>query len=326
MAGNTNFDSILATTLANYASTLVDNVFSARPLVAWLQRKDKIKMVSGGAKIVQQLMYAQNQAAGSYSGYDTLPLTASAGISAAEYPWKQFAATIAINGLEEAENSGEEAIIDLLEAKISQAEETISEQMDVMFLADGSGNGGKDWMGLAGIVSVSDPSVGALGNIPVSGNTWWESVVVAAATNGTALTLSTLSHTFNTASRGNDAPDFILSGQVAFEKYESLLNPQLRFTDTKTADAGFQNLLYKTAPWMYDINIASYTQGSQAGVTDIYMLNSKYLKLVGHSSRWFTSTPFKSAPNQDARFAQILCYGNLTVSNRARQASIKAVF
>lgn len=355
--GNANYDSILSTTLANYRTTLEDNVFTARPLMAWLKAKDRMKLLDGGAKIVEPLMYAQNQAAGSYSGYDTLPLTASAGISAAEFPWKQFAATIAINGLEEAENSGEEAIIDLLEAKITQAEETISEAMDVMFLADGTGNSGKDWLGLKAVLAGYDVTQNGtpVGNIslgvsavPQSGtqptqNQWWQPYVdygtggvcqnqtvtingvnqivpqcYAPATQAaTALALGDLTHLYNLASRGNDSPDFALAGERIFEKYESLLAPQLRFTDTKTLDGGFQNLLFKTTPIMFDVNMADYTVGSQACNT-LYFLNSKYLKLKGFKNRWFSNTPFKLAPNQDARYAQILVYGNLTISNRMR--------
>lgn len=358
--GNVNFDSILSTTLANYRPTLEDNAFTSRPFAAFLKAKNRIRMIDGGAKIVQPLMYAQNQAAGSYSGYDTLPLTASAGITAAEYPWKQFAATIAINGLEEAENSGEEAIIDLLEAKITQAEETIAEAMDVMWLAAGAGNSGKDWWGLAALVQDYDQnqngsppgniSVG-ISAVPLVGaqptqNQFWQSYVdygtggvvanQVVAINGvnqvvpqcyapasqvaTALALTDMVHIYNLASRGSDAPDFGLAGQRVFEKYESLLQPQLRFEDTKTADGGFQNLLFKTCPLTFDVNLIDGTNGNVANTNLLYFLNSKYIKLVGHKSKWFTNTPFKMAPNQDARYAQILAYGNLTVSNRMRNA------
>jgi hypothetical protein len=358
--GNANYDAILSTTLANYRSTLEDNVFTARPFVAFLKRKDRMKMIDGGAKIVEPLMYAQNQAAGSYSAYDTLPLTASAGISAAEFPWKQFAATIAINGLEEAENSGTEAIIDLLESKITQAEETISEQMDIMFLADGTGNSGKDWWGLkamvtdhdvnqngspGGNISLGITSVPLVGTPPTQ-NQWWSSyvdygtggtvanqtvaingvnqivplIVTPATQTATALALVDMAHAYNLASRGNDAPDFGIGGQRVFEKYESLLQPQLRFQDNKTADGGFQNLLFKTMPIMFDVNMTDYTPASGTASNSLYFLNSKYITLRGHKSKWFANTPFKMAPNQDARYAQILCYGNLTISNRMRHA------
>jgi hypothetical protein len=100
-----------------------------------------------------------------------------------------------------------------------------------------------------------------------------------------------------------------------FEKYESLLQPQLRYTDTKTADAGFQNLLFKSAPIMYDVHAPAGT---------MYFINSKYLKLVGHSDKWFAQTDFVRPENQDAMFALIMCYGNLVCSNRAKQGKLTA--
>lgn len=303
---NANYDTLLATTLVNYRRELEDNVFTARPLTAWLTKRGNISMKNGGAKIVTPLMYAQNQASSSYSGYDTLSVTPSAGISAAEFNWKQFAATIAINGLEEAQNNGEQEVIDLLEAKIMQAEETIAEKFDLMFMLDGTGNSGKDWGGLATYVDATS----TIGNINSTTETWWRSYVEATAG---ALTIGDMTKTYNTVSRGNDHPDLILSTQLLFEKYESLLQPQMRYTDTETGDAGFQNLLFKGAVIMFDANV-------QAGV--MYFLNSKYIKLVGHSDRWFTPTPFVRPNNQDARYAQILCYGNLTISNRARQGKL----
>jgi hypothetical protein len=66
-------------------------------------------------------------------GTDTISTTAQTGISAAEYDWKQYAATVTINGMEEAKNNGEAQIIDLLEGKIFQTQETIIENMNTMF-------------------------------------------------------------------------------------------------------------------------------------------------------------------------------------------------
>lgn len=303
---NPNYDALLSTTLNNYRRELEDNVFSSRPLTNWLTRKGNIRMINGGAKIITPLIYGQNEAASSYSGYDTLDVDPSAGISAAEYPWKQFAATVTISGIEEAMNNGEQEVIDLLEAKVMQAEETIAEKFDLMFMLDGTGNGGKDWLGLGKLVDATS----TVGNINSTTETWWRSYVEATAG---ALTIADLTKTYNTISRGNDHPDLILTTQVLFEKYESLLQPQMRYTDTETGDAGFQNLLFKGATIMFDANVP-------AGV--VYMLNSKYLKLVGHSNRWFTPTPFVRPNDRDARYSQILCYGNLTVSNRARQGKL----
>lgn len=308
VAANSNFDNLLTTTLANYRSTLTDNVFTARPLTYKLMEGGRIRMLNGGTKIVEPLIYGQNSTVGSYSGYETLSLTPQEGISAAEFEWKQYAASIAISGIEEAKNNGEQEIINLLEAKIMQAEESMRESFNQMFFADGTGNSSKDWNGLGNLVE----SGNTVGGINSSTYSWWQS---KEENTSAALTLAQMSSLYNGVSVGNDHPDLLLTTQTLFEKYEALLQPQLRYTDTKTADAGFQNLLFKAAPVMYDVHCT-------AGV--FYMLNTKYLTLVGHSGKWFSQTSFISPEDVDARYALIMCYGNLTVRNRAKQGKLTA--
>lgn len=311
-----NFDALLSTTLANYRDKLTDNVFTARPLTYWLSDKGRIRTESGGTKIVEQLIYGQNDTVKSYSGYETLSLTPQEGITAAEYDWKQYGASIAISGIEEAKNNGEHAIINLLEAKIMQAEESLREGFNKMFFANGTGNSGKDWNGLGNLIERGN-TVGGIDSSVVTapgvvGNEFWNSYEENTAG---ALTLLQMATAYNSVSVGNDHPDLILTTQTLFEKYESLLQPQLRYTDTKTAEAGFQNLLFKGAPIMYDVHAPSGT---------MFFINSKYLKLVGHSDKWFAQTDFVRPENQDARFALIMCYGNLVCSNRAKQGKLTA--
>jgi len=308
VAANSNFDNLLTTTLANYRSQLTDNVFTARPLTYTLMEKGRIRMLNGGTKIVEPLIYGQNSTVASYSGYDSLSLAPQEGISAAEYDWKQYAASIAISGIEEAKNNGEQEIINLLEAKIMQAEESMRESFNQMFFSDGTGNSSKDWNGLGNLVE----SGNTVGGIDSSTYTWWKSYEENTAT---ALTLAQMATAYNSVSVGNDHPDTLLTTQTLFEKYEALLQPNLRYTDTKTADAGFQNLLFKAAPVMYDVHCT-------AGV--FYFLNSKYITLVGHSNKWFAQTEFIKPEDTDARYALIMCYGNLTVRNRAKQGKLTA--
>jgi hypothetical protein len=308
VAANSNFDNLLTTTLANYRKTLTDNVFTARPLTYTLMEKGRIRMLNGGTKIVEPLIYGLNSTVGSYSGYDSIALTPQEGISAAEFEWRQYAASISISGMEEAKNNGDQEIINLLEAKIMQAEESMREGFNTMFFGDGTGNSSKNWNGLGNLVE----SGNTVGGIDSSTYTWWQS---KEDNSVAALTIAQMSSMYNTVSVGNDHPDTLLTTQTLFEKYEALLQPNLRYTDTKTADAGFQNLLFKAAPVMYDT-------GCTAGT--FFFLNSKYLTLVGHSDKWFSQTAFISPEDTDARYALIMCYGNLTVRNRAKQGKLTA--
>ena len=308
MAGNPSFDALLSTTLQNYRPTLVDNIFTARVLLDHLNSKGRVLVEEGGSSIVEPLVYAQNDTTGSYSGYDAIDLTPQEGISAAEYNWKQMASSIAISGIEEAKNRGTEAIIKLLNAKIMQAEESIKEDLNDMLYGDGTGNGGKDFNGLGNLIDAS----GTVGGIDSSTNTWWRSTETAV---GGALTLAVMATAYNTASRGNDHPDMIVTTQTLFEKYESLLTAQVRYQDTTKANSGFQNLMFKQTPVVFDVSCTS-------GV--MFFMNSKYLKLVGMNGHWFATSEFQkgTVAGVDARYALILSFGELTCSNRARQAKL----
>ena len=316
-AGNADFDEILSTTLKNYIPKLTDNIFSARPLFYALTNGQTIRRISGGAKIVVPVIYGTNSTAGSYSGVDTIDTTAQTGISAAEYDWRQYAATVTINGMEEAKNNGEAQIIDLLEGKIFQTQETIIENMNTMFWGDGTGNGGKDMNGLNKLVGTG-LTVGGI-DATDADNSWWRSTLRNGPLDAGAGVLSqaAMATVYNTVSVGNDQPTIIITDQDEYEAYEALLEGQIRYTDTDVADGGFQNLLFKGAPVTFDSD--TNLDGK------MFFLNTKYLQLVAHSDVWFKPTPFVRPTNQDAVFSQLLCYGELTVSNRARQGMIYAL-
>ena len=206
---NPDFDVLLSTTLKNYRDQLTDNVFTDRVLTHYLMSKNRIRMVNGGNTIVEPLIYGQNSTVSSYTGYDTISLTAQTGITAAEFQWKQYAASIAISGIEEAKNNGEQAIINLLEAKIMQAEESMREGFNAMFYGDGTGNSGEDWNGLGNIVEASG-TVGGINRATV-GNEYWQSKENNTAA---ALTLAQMANMYNSVSVGNDHPDMILTTQL----------------------------------------------------------------------------------------------------------------
>lgn len=58
--------------------------------------------------------------------------------TAAEFPIRQAAVAVSISGLEELQNSGEEAIIDLLESRIMNAEDTFMNGLSQGIYGDGS--------------------------------------------------------------------------------------------------------------------------------------------------------------------------------------------
>jgi hypothetical protein len=307
---NPNFDIIASTTLDNYIPKLVENVFSARPFVHFLNQSGQIKTKSGGAQIVQPLMTGLNTTFGSYADYDVIDTTAQTGVTAANFPWRQLAISISVNGIEIAENSGDQQVVDLMETKIEQAEQTFLEKLDEMLItSDGTGNTNKDFFGLENVVNQNATSIGG---IDPSTNTYWQSSI--SAPGDTALDVADMRTKMNDVSKGNDRPNIIMTTQTLYEEYEDLLAANVRYTNTELADAGFDNIVFKSVPMFYDEYVPA---------KHMYFLNTRYLHLVGHKDNWFRTTPFVKPPDQDAKFAQILCYGNLTTSSRERQGVLQ---
>lgn len=307
MPANPDFDALASTTLANHEATLVDNISRQLPLYDFLKRKDRVKNKNGGSEIRIPVLTDFNSTSATYALYETLDITPQDGISAAQYPWKQHAVSISIAGLEEAMNSGEEEVIDLLEAKIKQAEITAADDFSDYFAGDGTGNSGKNPLGLKALIGDASSSVTVVGGIDAATSTFWRSYVERTATQ---LDLPYLETAYNKASRGSDTPDGVFSGVTLFEKYVSLLTPALRLTDPKVGEAGFRNVLYKGATWVPDAGLETSEVGS------VYFVNSDYVGITTLRNQWLKMTPFKSPVNGDFRVAQIITYFNMWTSNR----------
>jgi len=313
-------DEILSTTLDNYVkSTLEDNVFDDFPLFYWMNERGGGRKVyqDGGYHIVVPLLYGSNSTAKSYSGYDILDTTPQEGIGNASYNWKQYSVSITIDGRSLRQNSGEEQVVNLLKAKIMQAELSLQNKFSEGLYGDGTGNSSKDILGLAAIIDTT-PATGTVGGLDAATYTWWRNYAVDASKTSTAYDnlLKYMRKGYNTVSKGRDHPDILISDQATLEDgYEGTvlagdINFNIGMTDTKLADAGFQNFRFKGAVYMFDRDCPSER---------LYIINSKYLKLYVHKQCDFITTPFVRPENQDAKVAQILWMGELCCSNRARQ-------
>jgi len=314
-----DYNALFSTTLQNYQPTLVDNIFKDLVLLNHMNSGGRVVMEEGGTQIVEPVLYEENTTAASYADYDNILLTPQDGITAAIYNWKQIAASIAISGIEEAKNRGTEAIIKLLNAKIMQAEMSIKKLVNDQLLSSNDGvTNPLEFNGIGGFAGSLNTEIGG---IDAASNSWWNPTIPAGIQNAT-LSLVNMANVYNNASKGNDTPDIIITTEPLFSKYESLLTPNVRYQDVAKANAGFQNLMFKQTPVVYDLAMP----GNQTSNASMYFLNTKYLKLTGMNGHWFTSTPFQqgTVAQKDARYAIVLAYGQLTCSNRSRQGYLSA--
>jgi hypothetical protein len=311
VAPNSTYSEILTTTIDNYSATLADNVLQNNVLLLYLKQNGNTEAAGGGVKLLENLMYAENGTFSWYSGYEPLSVEASDVLTTAQFDWKQANCNITMSGLEEVQNSGAEAMHNLIKASNNVGE--------ALFYAN-TEQGGKAIGGLQHLVS-DLPTSGTVGGIArdSSGNTFWRNQYYDFLTETVTASATTIQHAMNLINlrteRGTEKVDLVVAGETYFSYYEESLQAQQRFVDTRKAVGGFSGYKYKDATVFYDPNCAS---------TRMYMLNTKFLHFRPAKGRNFVVLKDKVAVNQDATVTPLYWMGNLTLSNAARQGVICA--
>ena len=319
-APNTSFTEIITTTLQGYSGELADNVSNHNSLLKQINRKGN-KYYATGRSIVQELEYDINSTVGWYSGAETFDISPSEVFSAAEFNWKQLVGSVVINGLEEVQNSGKEAIHNLLRSRLRNLERSMKNTMATAIYADGTGTSSKEVGGLRHIVA--DTPTNTVGGIAgthalASGATWWQNYVFDFSSNSVTSASATstniqkgMNMTWINTIRGADKPDIIVADDNMYLSYLESLTPNQRFMDDKGAGVGFTNLVYQgNVPVIYD---------DQCPDKHMYFLNTDYLFLRPKQGREFVPLGERNSVNQDASVQSVVWAGNMTCSNRSLQ-------
>jgi len=314
---NSSFSDVIATSLQGYSGTLADNITNHNALLKQIDKKGN-KKTATGRTIVQELEFAENATVQWYSGAETLDVGPSETFTAAEFNYKQLAGNVVINGLEEIQNSGKEAVHNLLKSRIKNLEKSLKNTLATALYADGTGSSSKEVGGLQHLVA--DTNTNTVGGISGTTYSWWRNYVYDFSTAGVTASATTIQHAMNLAwlntVRGSDKPDIITAGSTYWLYYLESLQVNQRFADDKGAGAGFTNVVYMgNVPVVYD---------DQCSATRMYMLNSDYLFLRPANGREFVPLGEKSSVNQDAIVMPVVWAGNMTTSNRSLQAVICA--
>jgi hypothetical protein len=316
---NSSFTDLITTTLQGYSGEIADNITNHNALLKSIERKGNGKEATGRT-IVQELEYAENPNVMWYAGAEPLRIDASETMTAAEFNYKQLAGNVTITGLEEIQNSGREAVHNLLSARMKNLKKSLTNTVATAIYADGTGSSGKEFGGLQ--LLVADTNTNTVGGISGTTYAWWRNYVYDFSALAITASSTTIQRAMNTAwintIRGTDSPDIITAGQTYFLYYLESLQANQRFTDTKGAGAGFTNIAYAygaNTPVVYD---------DQCAATRMYFLNTDYIFMRKARGRWMKPAPDKASVNQDAVVMPMYAAGNMTISNRERQAVICA--
>jgi hypothetical protein len=325
---NSSYTDIITTTIEKRSRKIRDNVAKNNALLARLNQKGNIKTFSGGSLIIEELSFAENGNGGYYSGYDLLPTAAQDVISAAQYSIKQLAVPVVISGLERIQNSGEEAFIDLMEARLGVAEATMANLLSQGIYSDGTIYNGKAVVGLDAAVeaTVTASQTSTYGGISRTNFSFWRSSCTSAtATINTAATVQTVMNAaWADVVRGKDRPDFLVMDTPFWKDFVASLQAIQRFTSAETGNLGFPSLKYMDADVVLDGGVGGFAGDANTSHGSLYLLNTTYLKLRPHAERNMVAKPNRFAVNQDAEVALLLWAGNMTSAGSKFQGRVLA--
>ena len=306
-----SYDAVLTTTARAMQKTLANNISRGNKLVSWLMYKGRFRAQSGGERIQVPLMYALSSAADIYQGYGTLATTPQDGITSAFFPWSQLAVPISISGLERKKNKGSSRILDLLQAKETQAEASGKELLNNCIVAgkissgatgsrnqfvartgalDPSANGPLPLPALIDSDPTRSVTIGEV-NGASGNNTWWRNFTLAATATTYRGYLQDKLRLYNLTSRGiMGSPDLILSDQYIFEVYWNSLQAQERYvvTNEQVIDVlgGTDMLKFKGAVHVWDEVVGDVGTSTSNVVDAVGTLSNGAVQSGAHSTEY----------------------------------------
>lgn len=307
-----NVTEIVATTLEKRSKWIADNVTNSNAILRKLSASDKIKPVSGGRVIYQELEYQENATFIYYSGYDTLTTTPGEVIDAASYPWKQAAVVVSCSGLEvNVQNTGKEQVINLLESRINNASKTMANNLTAGIYSDGTGTSGKEVTGLQAQVA-EDPTTGTVGGIDRATWAFWRNQTTSFAGIDATNIEGYMQDLYLLCTRGSDVPDLIPADANFYKYYWTSLMAIQRIQQAEEGRRGWPTLKFLSADVVYDGD-------SGIGTDKMYFLNCDYIYWRPHTDVNMVPDDKRLAYDGDAFVIPVLWAGNLTMSNASLQ-------
>lgn len=311
---NSTYTQVLTASIANYSSTLEDNITANNALLMFLKKKGNTRPADGGAEILENILFAEAANGGWYSGSEQLGTSDSDVLTSANFSWKQHYALITMNGLEITQNKGKAKMHSLIDGKLKSADAKMQNGIGAALFYSNTESSGKAIGGLQHLIA-DDPTTGTVGGIDasVSTNSWWRNYVFDFSSNSLTASATTILTALNTSflntNRGTEKVDLVLGGTTYFGFFEGALQANQRFMDAELGKVGFEAYRYKTAMVMHDPNCSA---------TRMYGINTDTVHFRPDPDRNFTQGEKVKPVNQDMFAVPMWWTGNLTVSSRRR--------
>lgn len=229
-----------------------------------------------------------------------------------------------LNGTELLFNRGEEEVIDLMEFYLNAAEKSVKEEFEVSIVADGTGSGGRQMIGLGGAIPIL-PNTGVYGGIDRAEVANWRPSSFNATTDftdiGTVWDVTTarpiIERIALNRSRNGRYPDLWIFDANSYQPVSASFVAHQRLTTERAARLGYAALAYHTPAGLVEL-VAAGGIGNVMPANTAFGIDTQGLVIYEFPGQSFV--PFHPGDgirpvNQDAVAQGIVWSGQLVLEN-----------
>jgi len=304
---------LLSSTLYSIRDGEVDELFQKVAFLDNAKRYNGIEYEDGGIKIQRPLSIAEHsQITNLPTGYEAINLAVKDVLQPAVYEWADFTAPIVVTKKEELENSGEKAIVKIVEARMRSVMGMLRRELNKQLLAgsstiltdvntlNGAVNGG---FIEAAVRTGQNNTVGGISKATFNVNGWtnqFQDALDKFQDNGIRLMQQISIQAGSVAPMGQI--DCVLMSEAAMANYRRAMFVQERFINETTLDGGRMQLAFGGAVVEQDLEMGFVGDNKNYSA---YLLNFEGVKLCMHKDADFAVSPFEHISGTTARAAQL---------------------
>lgn len=275
---------VQTTVQTKYLPYVVDTVLNSN---VFFQRIVRAAKKWSGRTLRVPIKVSQNSTGTSFRGFDTFSTSATDNRQFMEFTPSFYQITCALPGDELSVADTEDKVLDLVKLTIQSDTEDMADDLGTIFYADGTGNGSKDFLGLAALVD-DGTSVLSLGGL--SRNTYTTLKSTVTSSSGT-LTLAKMDTLWNAVTSGAQKPTIFYTTEAIQSFYGQLLRPQERIMKSAgnmkgvTGATGFDG---------YEFNGKQILADEKCTSGSLIALNEDYVDFYALSATGASAISYKS--------------------------------
>lgn len=312
---------LLSSTLFSIRDGEVDELYQKTAFLDSCRKSGGIEREDGGIKIQRPLSIAEHSTITQLpTGYEPVSLAVRDVLQPAIYDWCDFTAPIIVTHKEDLENSGEKAIVKIVEARMRSVMSMLRRELNKQIIAGNSTilttMNTLSPAAAGGFFEVETKpnqshTVGGVSKATFNVNGWTNQIFNVGAAFGTdgIRGMQSLYIASNSVSPLGDINTVLLS-ENAMANYRRALFTQERYISEKTLDGGRMSVAFAGSHVEQDLELGFNATSSAASFNVTapvsgYMLNFKGIKLVLHKDADFAVSPFEHVAGTTARAAQL---------------------